>query len=52
MGPFPTLRTERLALREFTLVDAPELHRLAQAREIARTMLRHPPLRGGFWRWP
>jgi ribosomal-protein-alanine N-acetyltransferase len=42
MGPFLTLRTERLALREFTLVDAPELHRLGQAREIARTMLRHP----------
>jgi [ribosomal protein S5]-alanine N-acetyltransferase len=42
MEPYPTLRTERLVLREFTLEDAPELHRLAQAREVARMMSRHP----------
>jgi [ribosomal protein S5]-alanine N-acetyltransferase len=42
MEPYPTLRTERLVLRGFTLEDAPELHRLAQPREVARMMLRHP----------
>ncbi|HZA43766.1 MAG TPA: GNAT family N-acetyltransferase, partial [Rubrobacter sp.] len=42
MDPFPELRTERLVLREFTPKDAPELHRLAQPREVARSMLRHP----------
>jgi ribosomal-protein-alanine N-acetyltransferase len=39
---FPTLRTERLVLREFAMVDAPELHRLAQSREVARMMLHLP----------
>jgi hypothetical protein len=29
MEPFPTLRTDRLVLREFSMADAPELHRLA-----------------------
>jgi [ribosomal protein S5]-alanine N-acetyltransferase len=42
MEPFPTLRTERLVLREFAMADAPELHRLARSREVARTMLHHP----------
>jgi ribosomal-protein-alanine N-acetyltransferase len=42
MEPFPKLGTERLVLREFTPEDAPELRRIAQAREVARTMLRHP----------
>ena len=42
MEPFPKLGTERLVLREFTPGDAPELRRIAQAREVARTMLRHP----------
>jgi ribosomal-protein-alanine N-acetyltransferase len=42
MEPFPTLRTDRLVLREFAMEDAPELHRLAQTREVARMMLRHP----------
>ena len=42
MESYPTLLTERLVLREFTLEDAPELHRLARAREVARMMLRHP----------
>ena len=36
------LRTERLVLREFAPADAPQLHRLAQPREVARTMLHHP----------
>src|SRR5215212_7088077 len=42
MEPYPTLRTERLVLREFTPEDAPELHRLAHAGEVARMMLHHP----------
>jgi len=42
MEPFPTLRTDRLVLREFAMADAPGLHRLAQVREVARTMLHHP----------
>jgi len=42
MEPYPTLRTERLVLREFTLEVVPELHRLAQAGEVARMMLHHP----------
>ncbi len=42
MERFPMLRTDRLVLREFTLEDAPELYRIARAREVARTMLRHP----------
>ena len=42
MEPFPKLGTERLVLREFAPEDAPELRRIAQAREVARTMLRHP----------
>jgi hypothetical protein len=35
MESFPTLRTERLVLRAFTLEDAPEVRRLAGAREVA-----------------
>jgi RimJ/RimL family protein N-acetyltransferase len=42
MEPFPTLGTDRLVLREFAMADAPEVHRLAGAREVARTMLHHP----------
>jgi ribosomal-protein-alanine N-acetyltransferase len=42
MEPFPTLRTDRLVLREFAMADAPELRRLARTREVARTMLHHP----------
>jgi RimJ/RimL family protein N-acetyltransferase len=42
MEPFPTLRTDRLILREFAKADAPEQHRLARSREVARTMLHHP----------
>jgi RimJ/RimL family protein N-acetyltransferase len=42
MEPYPTLHTERLVLRAFTLDDAPTLSQLAQAREVARTMLNLP----------
>lgn len=42
MDAFPLLRTVRLILREFGPADAPELRQIAQAREIARTMLNLP----------
>jgi RimJ/RimL family protein N-acetyltransferase len=42
MEPYPTLHTERLVLRAFTLDDAPALGQLAQAREVARMMLHLP----------
>jgi ribosomal-protein-alanine N-acetyltransferase len=53
MEPFPTLRTERLVLREFAMADAPELHRLAQSREVARMMLHlpHPYEEGMAQEW-
>jgi ribosomal-protein-alanine N-acetyltransferase len=35
--PLPTLRTNRLVLRSFRLTDAPDVHRLAGAHEIAST---------------
>ena len=35
MEAFPTLRTERLVLRAFTLQDAPTVQRLAGVREVA-----------------
>ena len=38
----PTLHTDRLLLRAHTLADAPELARLAGAREVAATTLRIP----------
>jgi ribosomal-protein-alanine N-acetyltransferase len=38
----PTLQTERLLLRAYVLGDAPELARLAGAREVAATTLRIP----------
>lgn len=38
----PTLRTERLMLRGFTLDDAPRVQRLAGARDIASTTLNVP----------
>jgi [ribosomal protein S5]-alanine N-acetyltransferase len=40
--PTPTLRTSRLTLRAFEDGDAPELQRLAGAREIADTTLAIP----------
>jgi ribosomal-protein-alanine N-acetyltransferase len=53
MEPFPTLRTERLVLRQFAMADAPELHRLAQSREVARMMLHlpHPYEEGMAQEW-
>jgi [ribosomal protein S5]-alanine N-acetyltransferase len=44
MKSFPTLRTERLVLRAFTLEDAPEVQRLAGVREIAEMVypIPHP----------
>jgi [ribosomal protein S5]-alanine N-acetyltransferase len=42
-GGMPTLRTRRLVLRPFSLDDAPEVERLAGAREVATaTALPHP----------
>jgi tRNA (cmo5U34)-methyltransferase len=38
----PTLQTQRLILRPFTLTDAPDVQRLAGAREIAATTLGIP----------
>jgi RimJ/RimL family protein N-acetyltransferase len=38
----PTLQTDRLLLRPYVLEDAPELARLAGAREVADTTLRIP----------
>lgn len=40
--PIPTLETERLVLRPFTLADAPEVQRLAGERAIADTTLNIP----------
>ena len=42
MRAHPVLHTERLVLRTFEPEDAPEVRRLAGAREVARTMLSIP----------
>ncbi len=39
---YPTLKTERLLLRSFTLKDAPDVQRLAGERDVARTLLSVP----------
>jgi [ribosomal protein S5]-alanine N-acetyltransferase len=39
---YPTLKTERLILRGFTLKDAPDVQRLAGEWEVARTLLSVP----------
>lgn len=41
-GGLPTLRTGRLVLRPFVIEDAPDVQRLAGAREIADTMQNIP----------
>jgi [ribosomal protein S5]-alanine N-acetyltransferase len=40
--PLPSLQTDRLLLRPYRLTDAPDLVRLAGAREVAITTLRIP----------
>jgi len=42
MNEHPTIETERLVLRSFTLADAPDVQRLAGDRDIASTTLNIP----------
>lgn len=51
--PRPTLTTERLVLRPFTLADAPAVQRLAADREIARNtlLIPHPYPEGAAEEW-
>ncbi len=42
MKRYPTLKTQRLTLRGFTLKDAPDVKRLAGEWEVARTLLSVP----------
>jgi RimJ/RimL family protein N-acetyltransferase len=42
MKPYPTLETERLILRPFTLADAPALQTLANDKDIAHRTLSMP----------
>lgn len=52
-SPLPTLNTKRLILRPFRLDDAPAVHELASAREVAATTLTipHPYPDGAAERW-
>ena len=52
-GPRPTLRTERLVLRPFTLDDAPAVQQLAGAYEVALNtlMIPHPYPEGAAAQW-
>ena len=53
MRTFPTLTTDRLILRPFRLADAPDVQRLAGAREIAENtlMIPHPYPDGAAAEW-
>ncbi|MEK6633137.1 MAG: GNAT family N-acetyltransferase, partial [Nitrospirota bacterium] len=52
MSPFPELKTDRLLLRKFQLSDAPNVQRLAGAKEVAAgTFLPHPYEDGMAERW-
>lgn len=53
MKPYPSLETERLHLRGFTVEDAPEVRRLAGAREVAKMTLDvpHPYEHGAAEGW-
>ena len=52
MISFPELKTDRLLLREFQLSDAPNLQRLAGAKEVAAgTFLPHPYENGMAEQW-
>ena len=52
MSPFPELKTDRLLLRKFQLSDAPDVQRLAGAKEVAAgTFLPHPYEDGMAERW-
>ena len=51
--PYPTLRTERLLLWEFSPEDAPDVRTLAGVRKLARTTrpIPHPYPEGEAERW-
>ncbi len=52
MATFPTLRTDRLLLRQFQLNDAADVQRLAGAKEVAAgTFLPHPYTDGTAEQW-
>ncbi len=53
MSVQPTLQTDRLTLRPFTLADAPDVQRLAGEREIATTtlLIPHPYPDGAAEEW-
>jgi RimJ/RimL family protein N-acetyltransferase len=52
MATFPTLKTDRLCLRQFQLSDAPEVQRLAGTKEVAAgTFLPHPYPDGTAEQW-
>ena len=52
MPPFPELKTDRLLLRPFQLSDAPDVQRLAGAKEVAAgTFLPHPYENGMAEQW-